>query len=160
MGQGKSARLSYMKKVFYFTHAMGLLAAALFPFAVSPLVGSTAFELPFIVMTVIFGYGVALSSYFFIRATLQKQLRHQLLLLEPLTGKLELGHESIESLTETLEAGVLHVQKLVDSVMETADKLVPFYRSLAQSALFLADRANDGLAAARDTRKDVMDMEG
>ena len=159
MAQGQNAGLSYLKKVFYFTHLMGLTAAALFPFAVSPLIGAEAFRPGFVFMSVLFGYGVAVSSYLFIHATLKKQLRHQLSLLEPLTGKLEVGQESLESLTTTVADGVAQVRALVDSVMNTSDKLVPFYRSLSQGALFLADRAQDGLAAAHETRKDVMVME-
>ena len=159
MGQGQKAGLSYLKKVFYFTHLMGLTAAALFPFAVSPLLGAAAFRPGFVLMSVLFGYGVAVSSYLFIHATLKKQLRQQLSLLEPLTGKLEVGQESLESLNTTVEDGVAQVRALVDSLMHTSDKLVPFYRSLSQGALFLADRAKDGLAAAHDTRRDVMVME-
>ncbi|HEY5672150.1 MAG TPA: methyl-accepting chemotaxis protein [Malonomonas sp.] len=159
MGQEQNADLSYLKKVFYFTHIMGLSAAALFPFAVSPVVGSVAFSPAFVFMSVLFGYGVAVSSYFYIRETLKKQLRLQLRLLEPLTGQLEVGHESLESLTDSVEGGVAQVKHLVESVLGTADKLVPYYRSVSQSTLFLADRAKDGLAAAHDTRRDVVTME-
>jgi methyl-accepting chemotaxis protein len=159
MGQGQNARFSYLKKVFYFTHIMGLSAAALFPFAVSPLLGSMVLSPAFFGLSLLFGYAVAVSSYFYIRATLKKQLRLQLQLLEPLTGQLEVGHESLEALTETVASGVAQVQQLVESVMSTADKLVPFYRSVAQSTLYLADRAKDGLTAAHETRKDVLIME-
>jgi len=43
--------------------------------------------------------------------------------------------------------------------MKTSDRLVPYFRSLAQATLFLSDRANDGLQAAKITRKDVEVME-
>lgn len=159
MDQGQGARLSYLKKVFYFTHLMGLSAAALFPFAVYPLLGEQAFSAGFMLMTVLFGYGVAVSSFIFIRATLKRQLRLQLTLLEPLTGKLAVNNETLETLTMAMEGGVNQVRQLVEAVMATSGKLVPYYRSLAQATLFLADRANDGLTAAQLTSKDVEVME-
>ncbi len=159
MDQGQSAGLSYLKKVFYFTHLMGFAAAALFPFAVYPLIGEQAFKGGFVLMALLFGYGIAVSSFFFIRATLKRQLRLQLGLLEPLTGKLAVKNETLETLTSAMEEGVNQVQQLVEAVMTTSDKLIPYYRSLAQATLFLADRANDGLAAAKLTRKDVEVME-
>jgi len=160
MNHAQSARLSYLKKVFYFTHLMGLSAGALFPFAVYPILGGQAFNTGLILVALLFGYLVAVSSFFFVRSTLKKQLRMQLELLAPLTGRMEeTGAETIESLTLTLETGVDQVQQLVDSVMKTSDKLVPYFRSLAQATLFLADRANEGLAAAKVTSKDVEIME-
>jgi methyl-accepting chemotaxis protein len=159
MTQGQSSGLSYLRKVFYFTHIMGLTAAALFPFAVWPQIGDKAFSASFILMTVLFGYIVAVSSFFFIRSTLKKQLRAQLDMLEPLTGKVETGDESLETLNEALDGGVAQIQQLFDAVMSTSDKLIPYYRSLSQAALFLADRANEGLSAAKVTRKDVEVME-
>jgi methyl-accepting chemotaxis protein len=159
MSQGPSSGLSYLKKVFYFTHLMGLSAAALFPFAVWPQIGEAAFSPGFVLMTVLFGYGVAVSAFFFIRGTLKKQLRTQLDMLEPLTGKVETGDETLETLAIAMENGVAQMQELFDAVMSTSDKLIPYYRSLSQSALFLADRANEGLAAAKLTGKDVENME-
>ena len=159
MGQGQNTGFSYLKKVFYFTHVMGLAASVLFPFVASPIIGTVAFEPSFILLAILFGYSVAVVSYFFIRATLKNQLRNQLQLLEPLTGKLDVGHESLESLNETMEAGVSQVQELVESVMTTSDQLIPYFRSLAQSTMFLADRAKDGLTAAAGTRNDVLTME-
>ncbi len=159
MTQGQSTGLSYLRKVFYFTHIMGLSAAALFPFAVWPQIGDKAFAPGFVLMTVLFGYFVAVSSYFFIRSTLKRQLRSQLDMLEPLTGKVETGDESLETLTSALDNGVAQIQQLFQAVMSTSDKLIPYYRSLSQAALFLADRANEGLAAAKLTSKDVEVME-
>lgn len=159
MTQGQSNRLSYLKKVFYFTHLIGLSAAALFPFAVWPMIGEQAFAPAFVLMSVLFGYGVAVSAFFFIRATLKKQLRIQLNMLKPLIGKVETGDESLETLTAGMDDGIHQIQQLFDSVMKTSDKLIPYYRSLSQAALFLADRANEGLAAAKITSKDVEIME-
>lgn len=159
MTQRQNTGLSYMKKVFYFTHLMGLSAAALFPFAVWPYLGDIAFSPSFILMTILFGYGVAVSSFFFIRATLKKQLRGQLKMLESLTGKVEIGDETLETLSVALEDGVEQIQQLLDAVMSTSDKLIPYYRSLSQAALFLADRAKEGLAASELISKDAEIME-
>lgn len=159
MLQGQRNGLSYLRKVFYFTHVMGFSAAVLFPFAVWPLIGDKAFTVGFILMTVMFGYCVAVSSYFFVRATMKKQLRTQLDMLEPLTGKVETGNESLETMATLLSDGIDQVQELFEGVMKTSDNLIPYYRSLGQAALFLADRANEGLAAAKVTSQDVEIME-
>ncbi|WP_303722080.1 methyl-accepting chemotaxis protein [Malonomonas rubra] len=159
MLQGQRNGLSYLRKVFYFTHVMGFSAAVLFPFAVWPLIGDKAFTVGFILMTVMFGYLVAVSSYFFVRATMKKQLRTQLDMLEPLTGKVETGNESLETMATLLSDGIDQVQELFEGVMKTSDNLIPYYRSLGQAVLFLADRANEGLAAAKVTSQDVEIME-
>ena len=159
MTQAQSARLSYLKKVFVFTHLMGLFAAAVFPFAVWPIIGELAFKPSFVLIALLFGYLVAVSSFFFVRSTLKRQLRLQLELLAPLTGNKGADNETLESLTLTLDTGVEQVQHLINSVMKTSDKLIPYFRSLAQAALYLSDRANEGLAAAQVTRKDVEIME-
>lgn len=159
MTQGQSTSLSYMKKVFYFTHLMGLSAGALFPFAVWPNIGDLAFQPGLIMMSLLFGYGVAVSSFFFIRATLKTQLRTQLDMLEPLTGKIATGGETIENMGVAMEGGVEQVQQLLAAVMSTSDRLIPYYRSLSQAALFLSDRANEGLAASKVISKDVEVME-
>jgi len=117
MPQGQSAGLSYLKKVFYFTHLMGLTGGILLPFAAWSFFGGQAFAPGFILISLLFGYFIAVTSFFFIRNTLKKQLRIQLELLAPLTGKLETGEESLESLTLALETGVGQVQRLVGSVM-------------------------------------------
>lgn len=159
MTQGQVTRLSYLKKVLYFTHIVGLSTAAVFPFAVKPIIGEVAFSPKFILIAFICGYGVAAFSYLFVRLTLKKQLRSQLDMLEPLTGKIQLGNENLETLAEALENGVDQVHQLFQEVMSTSGRLIPYYRSLSQATLYLADRANEGLAAAKVTNKDVEIME-
>lgn len=159
MGFGKVTEVSYLKKVFFFTHLMGLLEAILFPLIARPVVGPATLEPPFILLSLLFGYGLAVSSFLFVRGTLKKQLRQQLLLLMPLTGEVQSTDETLESLSRTLDKGVHQVQEMMEKILTTADQLVPHYRSLAQASLFLLDRANDGLAASQITRKDVEVME-
>lgn len=159
MSQEQLSKLSYLKKVFYFTHLVGFATAAVFPFAVKPIIGDIAFSSSFIGVAVLSGYAVAAISFLFVRATLKKQLRYQLRLLEPLTGKDQTGSESLETMAQALEAGVQQIHNLFQEVMTTSGRLVPYYRSLSQATLYLADRANEGLAAAKVTSKDVEIME-
>lgn len=159
MAFSKATEISYLKKVFFFTHLMGLLAAIFFPLIARPVVGPAALDPPFILLCILFGYGLAVSSFLFVRGSLKKQLRHQLLLLLPLTGEIQTTDETLESLSAALEKGVTQVQTMMEEILRTADQLVPHYRSLAQASLYLVDRANDGLAASKITRKDVEIME-
>lgn len=159
MSQEQGDKLSYLKKVLYFTHIVGFATAAVFPFAVKPIIGDIAFSSSFIGVAVLSGYAVAAISFAFVRTTLKKQLRYQLRLLEPLTGKDQAGNESLETMAEALETGVQQIHNLFQEVMATSGRLVPYYRSLSQATLYLADRANEGLAAAKVTSKDVEIME-
>ncbi|SHJ35984.1 Methyl-accepting chemotaxis protein [Malonomonas rubra DSM 5091] len=159
MSQGQPARLSYLHKVLYFTHLVGFATAAVFPFAVKPIIGDVAFSASFIAVAVLAGYAVAAISYLFVRNTLKKQLRHQLDMLEPLIGETEIGDENLEGMAHVMEEGINQVHQLFQEVMSTSSRLIPYYRSLSQSTLYLADRANEGLAAAKVTRKDVEIME-
>ncbi|MCF6179438.1 MAG: hypothetical protein L3J63_08645, partial [Geopsychrobacter sp.] len=159
MGFSKVTEISYLKKVFFFTHLMGLLSAVLFPFIATVAVGDAALKPPFILLSIIFGYGMAVSSFLFVRSSLKKQLRQQLMMLLPLTGEIQIHDETIESLSRALEKGVDQTQKMVNKMLKTADQLIPHYRSLAQASFYLVDRANDGLSASKVTRKDVEVME-
>ncbi len=159
MGFGTVTEISYLKKIFFFTHLMGLLSAIFFPFMAQLIVGEAAFYAPFILLCILFSYGLSVSSFLFVRSSLKKQLRQQLLLLLPLTGEIQTSGETLESLSRALEKGVGQVQNLVEKMLKTASQLIPHYRSLAQASLYLSDRANDGLAAAKITRKDVEVME-
>lgn len=159
MGLSNATEISYLKKVFFFTHLMGLLSAIFFPLIANLIVGDAALKAPFILLCVLFGYGLAVSSFLFVRSSLKKQLRQQLLLLLPLTGEIHANDETLESLSSALEKGVGQVQQMMEKILQTADQLIPHYRSLAQASLYLVDRANDGLAASKITRKDVEIME-
>ncbi len=159
MGFSKVTEISYLKKVFFFTHLMGLLFALSFPFIASLLVGEAALETPFVLLCILFSYVMAVSSFLFVRGTLKKQLRQQLLFLLPLTGEIKTNGDTLENLSSSLEKGVGQAQALVAKMLKTADQLIPHYRSLAQASFYLVDRANDGIAASKITRKDVEVME-
>lgn len=159
MSLNRVTEISYLKKVFAFTHLTGLFAGFLFPWVASFLIGGQSLTLQFFVLSLLFGYAMAISSFLFVRGTLKKQLRQQLNVLQPLTGELEIGDETLENLAAALDKGVTQVHKVLEQTLKTADQLIPHFRSLAQASLYLVDRANDGLSAAQVIRKDVEIME-
>jgi methyl-accepting chemotaxis protein len=152
-------KLSYVQKVFYFTHSIGILAGLIFPFAVAPLIGPVATSLPFIFSTMVMGFGVGAAMFFFVRITLKKQLQEQLRIMQPLTGVVRTEEGSVETLTMAVETSVTQVENFIRELLLTVDEFVPLYRSLAEGSRYLSDRAQDGLAAAIKTRKDVELME-
>lgn len=159
MSLNRMTEISYLKKVFVFTHLIGLFAGFLLPWVASFILGAQSLSAPFFALSLLFGYAMAISSFLFVRSTLKKQLREQLHVLQPLTGELEIGDETLENLSAALQKGVAKVHKMLEQTLETADHLIPHFRSLAQASLYLVDRANDGLSASQITRKDVEIME-
>jgi methyl-accepting chemotaxis protein len=155
----RTSHLSYLKKVFYFTHGIGLAAGLVFPFIVSPIIGVNVHTLSFTLCCLFMGYGIGAAMFFFVRITLKRQLRQQLELLQPLTGRVETDEESIEAMHKVIESSVGHVDTLIRQLIATVDQFVPFYRSLAEGSRYLSDRAQDGLEAALRTRQDVAAME-
>jgi len=159
MAGTSSNKLSYLKKVFYFTHAIGILAGLVFPFVVAPIIGSAATSPPFLVSSLVMGFGVGAAMFFFVRITLKKQLQQQLRVMQPLTGAIEIREGSVEALNLAVETSVNQVESFIQDLLLTIDDFVPLYRSLAEGSRFLSDRAQDGLEAALKTRKDVELME-
>ncbi len=155
----ESAKISYLKKVFFATHLTGLGAGALFPFIVSPIIGPKALSLPFILSCLVMGVGVGAALFFFVKFTLKAQLRQQLALLRPLAGDVTLRGETVEDLHTALESSVGQVEAMIGKLLATVDTFVPHYRSLAESSRYLSERAHEGLTAARSTRADVESME-
>lgn len=155
----ESMKVSYLKKVFFATHATGLVAGLIFPFAVSPLVGPAALTWPFFLSCLTMGLGTGAILFFFVRITLKNQLRQQLLLLRPLAGNVALSGDTVESLKTALDTSVAKVETMIANLLTTVDTFVPHYRSLAESSRYLSERAHDGIAAARSTRTDIEGME-
>jgi methyl-accepting chemotaxis protein len=155
----ESAKISYLKKVFFATHLTGLVAGGLFPFVVSPIIGPAALSWPFFLSCLAMGIGVGAALFFFVRITLKSQLRQQLELLRPLAGDVALSGDTVEDLHAALVASVGQVEAMIGKLLTTVDTFVPHFRSLAESSRYLSERAHDGLAAARSTRTDVENME-
>ena len=155
----RSQDLSYIRKVFLFTHATGLGAGVVFPFLARPLLGPVAYSLAFWVLCLAMGYVVGALSFFFVRGPLKKQLRSQLQLLENIAGPMEFsGGESVEALLLAVEQAVERVQRLVGGTYGAVNELIPHFRTLADSTRYLSDRAREGLAAATASNKDVAGM--
>lgn len=159
MSATPGSNLSYLKKVFYFTHATGIVAGLLFPLAVAPIIGRSALSFIFFLSCVIMGYVIGAAMFFFVRITLKRQLREQLSLLQPLTGRVKMDDESVEAMHLAVETSVSQVEELLRQLLLTVDEFVPLYRSLADGSRYLSDRAQEGLDAATRTRLDVESMD-
>ncbi len=159
MVSSRSQDISYIKKVFLFTHLTGLAAGLVFPLLARPLIGPVAYSAVFWLLCLAMGYVVGALSFFFVRATLKKHLRSQLQLLQSLSGEMEVSDESVEGLMTTVENAVARVQQLIGGTFNAINELLPHFRDLAASTRYLSDRAHEGLAAATLTSKDVAAME-
>jgi methyl-accepting chemotaxis protein len=155
----ESAKISYLKKVFFASHLTGLVAGGLFPLIVSPLIGPAALSWPFILSCLVMGIGVGAILFFFVRVTLKSQLRQHLELLRPLAGEIAQSGDTVEALHAALETSVGQVETMIGKLLTTVETFVPHYRSLAESSRYLSERAHDGLAAARSSRTDVESMD-
>ncbi len=65
MDRSQGNTVSYMRKIFFITHLIGLFAGALFPLIVSPVVAATARTFPFILLCLLMGLGGRLPHLFF-----------------------------------------------------------------------------------------------
>ncbi len=158
MAVASSQNLSYLKRVFLFTHLTGLGAGVLFPFIAFWVIGPQAFSAAFWAICLALGFVIGALSFFYVRGTLKKQLRLQLELLQPLSGTMEVSDESVEELFNLVENAVKRVQDLIQGTFATVDEVVPHYRALAESTRYLSDRAREGLNAAVAMHQDVTAM--
>ena len=153
--------IPYIRKVFFFTHGIGLCAGILFPVLTSSFLGAGNIDfLPFFFSCLVMGYATGACMYFFVRITLKKQLRLQLQLLTPLTGDLTSENESVEALNNTLRNSVGQVEMLVETILETIQELSPHYNGFAERSNFLEERASEGLRAATANREIAGSLEG
>ncbi|MDY0269474.1 methyl-accepting chemotaxis protein [Trichloromonas sp.] len=154
------SKISYLRKLFYLTHGLGLGAGFLFPLAIGPLLATeTSFPLVFAGCLLV---GLLLSSAMFCvgRLTLKKQLRRQIDLLRPLVGDIPIAQESVEALDEALTAAVGRADTLVRQLLATTDQFLPHHRGLTQLSHFLSERSKEGIKAATHARQDMQTMEG
>lgn len=158
-GEGFS-RISYLRKLFYLTHFVGLGAGLLVSLATVPLLTpETSFPL-FFSSCLIGGLLLATAMFRLGRQTLKKQLRHQIDRLRPLVGDIDIAHESVEALDEALTAAVERADGLVRRLLGTTDQLLPHYRELTELSRFLSERSKEGIEAAIHARQDMQTMEG
>ena len=156
---GLTSGSSYLRKLFYFNHGVGLAVGAIFPVFASLLLGPQALSLPFFAACLVAGFLLGAAAFLFVRATLKHQLRQQLAALQELTGAAA-GSEgdSIEGLYATVERTVAEVRTLLHTLRATVDEFVPHYQGLAEASRYLSARTEDGLAAAQKARGDVEGM--
>ena len=152
--------LSYLRRLFYFNHGIGLIAGAAFPPVASLLLGPEALSVPFVAASLLFGFLLGALSFLFIHATLKQQLRQQLAQLRGLTGSGSRGHgeESIEALHAEMARTVGEVAGLLQTLRGTVDEFVPHYQQLADASRYLSARTEDGLVAAQSARGEVDGM--
>ncbi len=151
--------IPYLRKVFFFTHGIGLTAGMIFPIAAGPFLGPDIPFHTFAFMCLLMGYLTGATMYFFVRITLKKQLRLQLQMLRPLTGMSADRDQTLESMQEVLQASVNQVELLVQTIFDTIAELAPHHQRLAERSSYLAERAIDGLRSASSNREIVAGME-
>lgn len=159
MGRPLGSRISYLQKLFVFTHFTGLAAGIIFPFFAYPVFGEEALALKTFICCGLMGYAIGAVMFLFVRFTLKKQLGQQLVLLQPLIGEVGATTGSIEDIHDAIEASVRHVDVLISDLLCTLNRFVPLYTTLAEGTRYLSERAEDGLNAAIQTRQDVEGME-
>jgi methyl-accepting chemotaxis protein len=152
-------KLSYLRKTFYLTHAIGLAVGLLFPLPASLIIGPVAFTFPFISSCLLTGFAMAAIMFLLIRTILKKQLKQQLALLRPLIGEISVKKDSVENLTEAISTSVITINSLVRQLLATTDKFVPHYRALAEVSHFLSERAKEGMTAASQASLNMQSME-
>ncbi len=149
---------SFLQKIFFFTHFTGVAAGLIFPFLASIVLGAAALTPAFFAISVAMGFSLGAAMFFFVRISLKNQLRRQLELLRPLSGDVALRQQNVEGLEQAVQAAVAKSETFVSELLAAVDEFIPHYRSLAESSRYLSDRARDGLAAARNTRRDIDEM--
>ncbi len=159
MAEGAAGNIPYLRKVFYLTHFAGLATGFIFPLPASLALGPKALTLSFFTLCVITGFLLSAVMFLLMRATLKSQMRQQLDLLKPMVGDITTSGETVEDLNEALAASVKKVDSLVRQLLQTIDRFVPHYRSLAEVSHFLSARTQEGLKAADQARLDMEAME-
>ncbi|MDH3453504.1 MAG: methyl-accepting chemotaxis protein [Desulfuromonadales bacterium] len=152
--QGSS---TYLRKLFLFNHAAGLLIGGAFPFFAYLVLGESALTPLFFVTCTVFGFCLGAASFWFVRQTLKKQLQQQLQALHELLGDEASDHagQTVEGLFSAVSGTVSKVRNLLTSLHRTVDEFVPHYQALADASRYLSARAEDGLQAAQRARTDV-----
>ena len=154
------SRISYLRKLFYLTHFVGLGAGLLVSLATAPLLAPESSFPLFFGACLIGGLLLATAMFRLGRLTLKKQLRHQIDRLRPLVGDIVIANESVEALDEALTAAVDRADGLVRRLLGTTDQFLPHHRELTELSRFLSERFKEGIEAATHARQDMQTMEG
>jgi methyl-accepting chemotaxis protein len=87
MQTAESGRSTYIRKLFLFNHGAGLVAGACFPLVAYAMLGDKALTPAFFLVCLFAGFVFGAASFWFVRQTLKKQLREQLVMLHELLGE-------------------------------------------------------------------------
>jgi methyl-accepting chemotaxis protein len=157
---GRTTGSSYLRRLFFFNHAAGLVVGALFSLAARLILGPEASSLMFFAACLASGFFLGTVSFLFVRATLKQQLRQQLEQLQGLLGSTAVvaGTETVEALFATVAHTVEEVRGLLHALSTTVDEFVPHYQTLADASRYLSARTEDGLLSAQNARSDVAGM--
>lgn len=157
---GRTTGSSYLRKLFFFNHGVGLVVGALLSLAARLILGPEVTSLTFLAACLLSGFLLGAASFLFVRATLKQQLRQQLEQLQGLLGPAAAASdtETIEALYATVARTVEEVRGLLHSLSTTVDEFVPHYQTLADASRYLSARTEDGLLAAQHARSDVDGM--
>ena len=153
------SNIPYLRKVFFFTHGIGLLAGVVFPVFTLPFFGANVPIVPFFIACLAMGYATGACMYFFVRITLKKQLGVQLQLLRPLTGRLTIDDQTVEGMSEAVRGAVQQVELLVQTIIDTIEDLSPHHMAMSERSSYLSERAAEGLRAASNNHQIVKGME-
>lgn len=155
--QGSS---NYLRKLFIFNHAAGILVGGAFPFFAYLMLGATTMTPAFFLTCIFAGFCLGAASFWFVRQTLKKQLYQQLQVLHDLLGEGSAEHDgqTVEDLFAAVNHTASKVRTLLTSMQVTVDEFVPLFQSLADASRFLSARAEDGLQAGQKARADVDGM--
>lgn len=152
-------KIPYLRKVFFFTHGLGLCAGLLFPIFTFPFFGDNVPIIPFFLACLGMGYATGACMYLFVRVTLKNQLGVQLQLLRPLTGKLQISDQTVEGMSESVRGAVQQVELLVQTIIGTIEELAPHHVAMSERNAYLSERAAEGLRAAANNHQIVKGME-
>jgi methyl-accepting chemotaxis protein len=160
MQTAESGRSTYIRKLFLFNHGAGLVAGACFPLVAYAMLGDKALTPAFFLVCLFAGFVFGAASFWFVRQTLKKQLREQLVMLHELLGEDVEGHsgQTVENLLDTVNNTVSKVRDRLTNLYATVDEFVPHYQALADASRYLSARAEDGLQAAKSACADVDSM--
>ena len=151
---------NYLRKLFIFNHAAGILVGGAFPFVAYLMLGATALTPAFFLICIVAGFCLGAASFWFVRQTLKKQLHQQLQVLHDLLGEASdhQAGQTVEDLLAAVNSTASKVRNLLNSMQVTVDEFVPLFQSLADASRYLSARAEDGLQAGQKARLDVDGM--
>ena len=151
---------NYLRKLFIFNHAAGILVGGAFPFVAYLMLGGTALTPAFFLICIVAGFCLGAASFWFVRQTLKKQLHEQLQVLHDLLGEAsdQQAGQTVEDLLAAVNSTASKVRNLLNSMQVTVDEFVPLFQSLADASRYLSARAEDGLQAGQKARLDVDGM--